>query len=58
MGRLSTIVAVTKVFQNGKTTIPKEVRSRFNINDGETIVWSLDETGRLVVSKGTLSRAR
>ncbi len=49
---MSTTIAVTKVFQNGKTTIPKEVRLRYHIKDGEKIVWSIDETGKLTVSRG------
>jgi len=49
---IETILSVSKIFQYGKTTIPKEVRLRLDIGDGDKLVWSLDDVGSIMVSKG------
>lgn len=49
---IETILSVSKIFQYGKTTIPKEVRLRLDIRDGDKLVWSLDDVGSIMVSKG------
>ena len=49
---IETILSVSKIFQYGKTTIPKEVRVRLDIGDGDKLVWSLDDVGSIMVSKG------
>jgi len=49
---IETILSVSKIFQYGKTTIPKEVRIRLDIGDGDKLVWSLDDVGSIMVSKG------
>ena len=49
---IETILAVSKIFQYGKTTVPKEVRTRLEIEDGDKLVWSVDELGTISVSRG------
>ena len=49
---IETILAVSKIFQYGKTTVPKEVRTRLEIHDGDKLVWSVDEVGTISVSRG------
>ena len=49
---IETILAVSKIFQYGKTTVPKEVRTRLEIQDGDKLVWSVDELGTISVSRG------
>lgn len=41
------IIAVSNIFQKGKTVIPSEVRLILNISDGDKIVWRNDK-----ISKG------
>jgi len=48
-----TVLAVSTIFQYGKTTIPKQVRSRLQIKDGDKIIWSVDDTGNITASKGS-----
>ena len=37
------IVAVSKVFQTGKTVIPSEVRLILGVSDGDKVVWRWDK---------------
>jgi len=46
------VVAVSTIFQYGKTTIPKRVRSRLNIDDGDKLIWSINDSGKITASKG------
>jgi len=41
------IIAVSKIFQRGKTVIPSEVRLKLNISDGNKIVWTNDENMKI-----------
>ena len=45
-------LAVSKVFQYGKTTVPKSVRVKLEVNEGDKLIWSVDDTGNIIVSKG------
>jgi len=47
-----TVLAVSTIFQYGKTTVPKQVRSRLNIDDGDKLIWSVDDLGNITASKG------
>jgi len=49
---METILAVSKIFQYGKTTVPKEVRNRLEIEDSDKLVWSLDDLGTISISRG------
>lgn len=40
---------VTKIFSNGKTSIPSEIRKRWGLTDGGRIVWLEDDSGRIWV---------
>lgn len=42
-------VAVTKVFNNGKVTVPAEVRRMLGIVDGDRLVWYVNERGEACV---------
>ena len=44
------LVAMSKVFSGGQTQIPKEIRERLNIKDGDKIVW-YEKNGDIVVKK-------
>ena len=48
---METIIAISKVFQYGKTTIPKEVRMKLDVRDGDKILWLMDENDNIVISK-------
>ena len=48
------IVAVSKIFQHGKTVVPAEVRRNLGLEDGDRLVW-IFENGRWIVES---SRAR
>ena len=48
-----TVLAVSTIFQYGKTTIPKQVRSRLDVEDGDKLIWSVDDSGNITASKGS-----
>jgi hypothetical protein len=48
---MEAIIAISKVFQYGKTTIPKEVRLKLDVQDGDKILWLMDENDNIVISK-------
>ena len=48
------VIAVSKVFQRGKTVIPIEVRKILGLKDGDKIVW-LYEAGRVLVEPSEIS---
>ena len=37
------VLAISKLFDRGKVVIPKEVRERLHVADGDKIVWIEDE---------------
>jgi len=45
------ILATSKVFQRGKTQIPKEVREVLQLKDGDNLVWRLDDDGRIFLKR-------
>ncbi len=45
------VIATTKVFDRGKTTIPSEIRRRMNLSDGDKLVWKRDNLGRYFIDK-------
>jgi hypothetical protein len=47
-----TVLAVSTIFQYGKTTVPKKVRSRLNVEDGDKLIWSVDGSGNIIATKG------
>lgn len=44
------IVALSKVYQRGKTQIPAEVRRSLGLKDGDKLVWII-ESGKWVVER-------
>jgi len=46
------VLAVTKIFDRGKTVIPAEVRRRLGVSDGDRLVWLEDQMGRIYVAPG------
>jgi len=44
----SEIIAISKLFQRGKTVIPSEIRTLLNIKDGDKIVWRRDKVGSMI----------
>jgi len=48
-------VAVSKIFDRGKTVIPSEIRRKLGVADGDKLVWVEDSTGRVYVD-GVKSR--
>jgi bifunctional DNA-binding transcriptional regulator/antitoxin component of YhaV-PrlF toxin-antitoxin module len=38
-------VATTKIYKNFQTSIPKEMREAFNINEQTIVVWGINENG-------------
>lgn len=45
------IVALSKVFQRGKTVIPSEVRALLKVEDGDRIVWRYNKLNRSIYIK-------
>ena len=48
---MDTIIAISTVFQFGKTTIPKEVREKLELKDGDKILWHVNEESNIIISK-------
>ena len=48
---MDTIIAISTVFQFGKTTIPKEVRAKLELKDGDKILWHINEDNNIIISK-------
>ena len=44
------VIATSRVFQHGKTQIPKEVRRALQLKDGDILVWRGDD-GRIFVER-------
>lgn len=44
------VIQVTKMSKDGRTTIPEEIRERFNLKKGSKIVWR-DIDGEMVIRK-------
>jgi len=42
------IVAISRVFQKGKTVIPSEVRSLLGVSDGHKILWRHDKVRGII----------
>lgn len=47
------VIATTKVFDRGKTTIPSEIRLEMGIVDKDKLVWKRDNSGRYFIEKAT-----
>ena len=47
------VIATTKVFDRGKTTIPSEIRKKMDLSDGDKLVWNRDNLGRYFIQKAT-----
>jgi AbrB family looped-hinge helix DNA binding protein len=45
------ILGVSKVHNKGKVTLPKEVRKKLEVEDGDLVYFYVDERGRIVVEK-------
>jgi AbrB family looped-hinge helix DNA binding protein len=48
---MDTIIAISTVFQFGKTTIPKEVREKLELKDGDKILWHINEDNNVIILK-------
>jgi len=48
-------VAISKIFDRGKTVIPSEIRKKLGVTDGDKLVWVEDAAGRVYV-EGVKSR--
>ena len=44
------VYAISKVFQHGKTQVPKDVRKALVLSDGDRILW-YNEDGAIFVEK-------
>ena len=42
------VLATSKIFQRGKTTVPSEVRDKLELEDGDKLVW-VQEGGKIYV---------
>ena len=45
------IVGVSKVFQHGKTQLPRDVRKLLGLKDGDRVYYVQDEFGRIFLEK-------
>lgn len=46
------ILAMTKIYQHGKTSVPKSVRVILKVEKAETLIWSVGERKSVITSKG------
>jgi AbrB family looped-hinge helix DNA binding protein len=46
-----TIIAISRMHSNGRVQVPKEVRVRLNLEDGDKVVFIEGEDGRIYVDK-------
>ncbi len=42
---MTDILAITKIYKNFQTVIPKEIRKEFNIDDNTVIEWNITDNG-------------
>lgn len=43
-------VASTKIYKNYQTSIPKEIRQKFNITQNTIVEWGINDKGELTVN--------
>ena len=48
------VLSTSKLFQRGKTHVPIEVRNLLGFDDGDTIVWILED-GKIFIKSATNS---
>jgi AbrB family looped-hinge helix DNA binding protein len=46
-----TIIAISRVHSNGRVQVPKEIRVRLNLEDGDKVVFIEGEDGRIYIDK-------
>jgi len=56
MEKMSEILGVSLVHSNGRVTLPKYVRERLNVKDGDLVYFYIDEEGKVVVKKSERRR--
>ena len=44
------IIATTKIYKNFQTSIPKEVREVFNVDEKTIVEWGINENGKSEVN--------
>lgn len=44
-------VAVSRVFGRGKTTVPRDVRERLGLRDGDRILWYINDRDEVCVAR-------
>lgn len=52
------IVAVSTVFQRGKTQVPIKIRKFFGLEEGDTMVWGQEANGRIYVESAWAEKSR
>lgn len=55
LGRYETtegVLAVSSIFQGGKTHVPSNIRRKLGLKDGDKIIW-VHEAGRIYVESAT-----
>lgn len=45
------IIGISRLFQHGKTQIPRDVRKLLSVEDGDRIYYILDDLGRVYIEK-------
>jgi AbrB family looped-hinge helix DNA binding protein len=41
----------TRLRSKGQVTVPSEVRELLRVNEGDDLIWSVDESGRVIVEQ-------
>lgn len=44
------LIELSKLFQHGKTQVPRDVRNFLNVKDGDRLLW-YDDNGKVYVAK-------
>lgn len=51
-------IGLTKLFGRRRTVVPSELCKKWNLSDGDRLVWLEDESGKILVKPSKSSRGR
>jgi AbrB family looped-hinge helix DNA binding protein len=50
-----TEIGISKIHSNGRVQVPKEVRTKMDLNDGNKVIWYINRLGDVCIRK-TITR--
>lgn len=48
--KIMEVMAISTIYKN-RTTIPKAIRKKCNLHDGEELVWGIARNGEIIITK-------